>query len=708
LDVGPAPLPTDIFTTNTSLTSPAPAVTTGAASFGNVVFLGNSNVYGAIGTSGNFLLGVYGGATVAGVGQVVNFYGPVSTTTTYVSGTGTLNFLSPSTNLSSGGLIFQGDGTISLAPGTGVIGAITTTAGDNTGTLVLDNASTLNGAVGAGSAALKAIDVVSSTPGGTATISGAVNAYTFNLNTNTLNVGGALTIANTGAGGVINTTVASSTVYGNIRPVGATNLGSTLTINVSVAPAAIIAPKTIFNIVQTQTGTAQSGNAIASVVTVNSVNQPLNTFVVYPVGSPGTTSGVQLVQIIDETGSPILIPVVPPVVPLPPTVPIAVPVVPVLVNAGPVLAPVVAAINALPTAAAVVNAEAQLSPSTPDLVAPLVTFQGTRQFEDLLLSRLDESLCGQVSHPNADAGGQVSPSNADTTSCRWNQPQSAWWMKGFGYFGNQGAHGPFSAYNSIIAGTMIGYDMPLVDMPFGGETRVGLGVGYARNIINGDRFGATTDFNTYQATAYIGHEHGPWFLYGDVSFGWNDYSGRRPVLFPLISEIANAGYSGQDYTGFVTTGYHFSAKEFTITPLASLQYTHENLGNYTETGGGLINLAVNSQSYDFLESGLGVKVERAFGSPNGTYVPEIHAKWYHDFLNPAMQNTAAFAIAGSPSFTTPKLRGASDTFNPGIGLTFLSCACAGTTWTLEGVYDYFWRSDAYSASQIMLRLTGRF
>ncbi len=83
----------------------------------------------------------------------------------------------------------------------------------------------MDGAVGGG-AGIRATNVVggSNVAGVTATITGAVNAFTFNLGTNTLSVGGALTIASAGPSGVINTTLASPTVYGNIRPVGATIL----------------------------------------------------------------------------------------------------------------------------------------------------------------------------------------------------------------------------------------------------------------------------------------------------------------------------------------------------------------------------------------------------------------------------------------------------------------------------------------------------
>lgn len=401
---------------------------------------------------------------------------------------------------------------------------------------------------------------------------------------------------------------------------------------------------------------------------------------------------------IRTTGIPLLAPLVPPPgVPLPPVAPIAAAIAPILLSIAPTpdLIPVLAALNAFADPAAVVNAVAQLGPSAPDLAAPLVTFQGSRQFQNLWLSRLDEVLCTQVREPDDKR-----------SNCRDEAPHTGWWGKGFAYFGAQGSKDSFVGYDSRILGTMIGYDVPLDR-----DTRVGIGVGYARTDIDGKTFdagSASTDFNTYKATAYIGHERGPWYVHGEASFGWNAYSGTRHIAFTGVDRKAEADYNGQDYTAFATTGYHFFTNGFTITPLASLQYTHVNVDGYTETGAGDVNLKVQSQSFDFLESGLGVKVARAFRWRGGTYLPEAHVKWLHEINNPALEKTAAFTAATGLPFTTPGLRTADDTFNVGAGLTLLSCDCAEKSWSVEAVYDYEWRTDSYSAHRGLVRYAARF
>jgi outer membrane autotransporter protein len=687
---------TDIFTLNKPPVAGFVAVSTAASSQGNILFNSGSTVYGAVGATqpaGPFLLNIRGGAT----GTAVNFQGPVFATTLDVSGAGAVNFNSGSTNVTATN--FAGDGSINLAPNTTLIGALTTTAGANTGTLGLGAASTLNGAVG-GAVGLRAINVVggSNLAGVTATITGAANAYSFSLGTNTLNVGGALTIANGGPAGVVNTTLASQTLYGNIRPVGVTNLGPALRVNVTVPSTAFIPVGSQFNIIQTRTGTTQSGtNGSVVTVTVQDPTNPLYTFTAVP--AAGTVAGLVTIK---TTGIPLLVPIAPPPdTALPPIAPVAVPIVPVLVALAPApgapegpsqLVDVLAPIGALSDPAAVVNAVAQLSPASSGLAAPLVTFQGSQQFQNLLLSRLDSPLCDDISRPDQEP-----------ERCKGAERRSGAWIKAFGYAGDEGAKSAFTGYTANIVGTMIGYDAPVSP-----ETRVGLALGYARSTINAKVFSNKTQFDTYDATIYAAHEQGPWYINGNLSYGWNDYTGSRSVSFPGLSRTAQASYSGQAYTAFATTGYHIPIQGLTITPLASLQYTHVKVGSYGESGGGDINLAVGSRSYDFLESGLGVKVAHDFKYADVTYVPDLHTKWFHELNNPTMTQTAAFRLPGSSSFTTPGFRPAGDTFNIGAGVTILTCACASRKWSLEAIYDYYWRTDNYSAHQGTLRLSTRF
>ena len=707
----------DIFTNNSSggnvTNALLRAVSTDASSLSDIVFNSSSDVFGAIGITnpgGPFFRNINGGNN----GTAVNFNGSLFGTITTVSGTGSLNFNSGSTNITATN--FAGNGILSLAPNTTLIGALTTNTA-NTGTLSLASGSALTGAVG-GANGLRAINVVggSNTAGVSASISGAVNAYAFNLGTNTLNIGGALTIANQTASGVINTTLASPTVYGNIRPVGATNLGSTLLINVAVPQTAFFPVGTFFDIVQTQAGTVQSGTNGAILVVVNDPTNPLYTFVAEP--AAGTVAGQVRIR---TTGIPLTVAVTPPPgVVLPPTLPVAAPIVPAILAAA-AAAPatvipgapatnsdlvtvVLPAINAISNVTTVVNAVAQLAPSNAALAAPLVTFERTRAFQNILASHINAGACGGGAQSSTERlTDERKKPVTDTTACPSNQ-YSGLWFKGFGYFGDQGAQGAYSGYDSKILGAMVGYDIP-----FSYDTRVGLGLGYARSTIDGKSVANSTGFNSYQVTAYVTHEDGTWFANGNLSYAWNSYSGRRQIIFPGLDRTALAKYAGEDVTSFVTAGRHFFMEGYTVTPLVSLQATHVSLNGYTETGAGDVNLKIESQSYGFLESGLGVDVARYFDMDDGsTILPKVHFKWLHDIVGQNFQNVSTFTATGSTSFITSGLSAAPDTLNVGTGVTLLSCACDARTWSVEAAYDFYWRSRNYSANQVMLAAAYRF
>jgi len=397
---------------------------------------------------------------------------------------------------------------------------------------------------------------------------------------------------------------------------------------------------------------------------------------------------------------------------LPPAQVIAAPVVPAVLAAAGASAPtsdlvatVLPAINAISSATAAVNAVAQLAPSNSALGASQVTFEGDRAFQDLLSAHLREDVCGSGSQTD-DRGRRDDQRKPDdeSSSCPEGGPYNGLWVKGFGYFGDQGAQGALSGYMSRILGAMMGYDVALAD-----DTRAGFGIGYAHSAIDGTVPGNTTGFDTRRATAYVAHEDGTWFADGNLSYGANSYSGERQIVFTSINRTALAKYSGDDATGFVTAGRHFLADDVTITPLVSLQATHLDMDGYTETGAGDIDLQVAPQHYNFLESGLGMNIAHQFDlDGDQALLPEAHFKWLHELLNQDVHDTAMFTATGSTPFVTTGLSTVPDTLNLGAGLTLLSCGCSEKVWSVEGIYDYYWRNQNYSAHQVTLAASYRF
>ena len=646
----------NINTTNNA----AGGITTNAANTANVTFNGNSTVTGFTGTAGATFLGVNAGAT----GTAVTFNGAVFASTFTVSGTGIVNLNGGLTGAS----VFAGDGFINLAAGQTMAGAITTAAA-GTGTLTLGGGSTVVGAVGGGSG-LRLISL----PSGNATITGAVQALGFNLGMNTLNVTGALT---TNAGATIATTIGGNLVFGRIVATGASSINAG-GITVTPTVTGVVTNGTTFNIVN-----APAGTNGATVFVVN--NNPRYTFV-------GIATTLGNVNIMLSGVTPLAALVVSPG---------AAAVAPILdINAAPGsdLLVVQNAIAVLTSAAAINNALTQLAPGTANLAAPLVAAQSARMFEDLWMGRMEEiqGLCC------ADSCAPRSAVPAYAQKCQTADQRGKWWARAFGNQGRQGSVDNMNGYRSNASGLMLAYDASL-----GERTRAGLGVGVANTAIDGDNTSSRTTITSYQLTGYLSQAIGAGFVQGALSAGRDNYSGSRSIVFPGISRTASSSYGGRQYTALVAAGWHFPVAGNVVTPLASLQASRIRVDGYAEGGAGDINLQVNSQSYNFVQSSLGVKAERVMQAGGTTFSPEVHAKWLHDFSSTTMRETAAFT-GGGGTFTVQGISQSRELFNVGAGVTLLSCNCGGAAWSVKALYDYKWNQRNYSSNQVAILGSVRF
>lgn len=636
----------------------ANAITPNAAANADVRFMGNSTVTGHVGIP-SALLNFDAGA----VGSTTSFNGLVNTATFNVSGTGTITF----NNSVIGAGNFASDGFINLGAGRTLTGAIIT-ATAATGTFTLNGGSSVTGAIG-GANGLKQINVV----GGNASVTGAVQAQGFSLGTNTLAIGGVLT---TNAAGTIATTLASDTVFGKIVAGTALINGGGITVVPTVTGA--LTNGTTYKIVDSPAGPTG--------VPVNVINSsPRYTF-----AGVATTLGAVNIRLATVTPLAALV-----------TAPGAAAVAPILeanALAGSDLLTIQDAIAMLPSAATIDNALQQLAPGAANLAAPWIAGQTTRLFDDLWMARVDEiqKLCCSPCEPS-QSGGPVK-----TTECKGNDKRSNWWGKGFASQGRQGDVNNQSGYRSEALGLILAHDIALNE-----NTRIGLGGAYANTTIDGNNSTGRTKIDSYQLTAYVSHAPGPWFVQGAVTVGVDQYEDSRTIAFTGINRTAKAEYSGQQYNGVIMAGRHFYMNQTTITPLASLQASRIRVESYTETGAGDANLRVSSQNYDFAQSTVGIKAEQIIYANSGTYSPEVHAKWLHDFSSTTMQQDASFT-GGGAGFSTQGITQDREMFNVGAGISFLSCNCGENSWTVKGLYDYKWNQSDYSSHKLSIMASRSF
>jgi uncharacterized protein with beta-barrel porin domain len=241
------------------------------------------------------------------------------------------------------------------------------------------------------------------------------------------------------------------------------------------------------------------------------------------------------------------------------------------------------------------------------------------------------------------------------------------WAKEFGGYLDQGTRDGIQGYKAWNAGTAVGVDHLVND-----NLTLGASLGYAYSKVDSDANGASTDIQSAQGTLYAGYQDANLPYYVDLagSFAENWYNGQRDITVDTMNRIADSSYNGQQYGVYLEGGYKFNlGKHLELTPLTSLQWTHLTLGNYTESNAGALDLNVNRQSYDILESGLGASIAYPVRYNWGSFTPEVHAKWLYDFMDDNMVVTSAFT-GGGGSFTSTGARPARNGANIGGKLSF--------------------------------------
>ncbi|MBP7056330.1 MAG: autotransporter outer membrane beta-barrel domain-containing protein [Candidatus Omnitrophica bacterium] len=241
------------------------------------------------------------------------------------------------------------------------------------------------------------------------------------------------------------------------------------------------------------------------------------------------------------------------------------------------------------------------------------------------------------------------------------------WAKGYGSYLTQSSRQGIPGYNAWNAGTALGIDHLFHDV-----ATIGVSGGYAYGDVDGNANNANTYINSAQATLYGGYQHSDIPVFVDMAgcFAYNWYNGRRDIAVGTISRRANAEYGGQQFGAYIGTGYTFLiAKNVELTPLLSLQWTHLRLNSYTETEAGALGLSVGEQNYDQLLSGVGARIATPMKQNWGTLTPEVHGKWFYDFMGGQNMAVTSTFTGGGAAFNSTGFRAPMNSFNAGTKLT---------------------------------------
>jgi outer membrane autotransporter protein len=197
-------------------------------------------------------------------------------------------------------------------------------------------------------------------------------------------------------------------------------------------------------------------------------------------------------------------------------------------------------------------------------------------------------------------------------------------------------------YNFDIFGFTGGADYRLRD-----DLLVGVGSGYYHTSSSYQNSAGAAQVNSIPFYTYAAYTPGSFYAMGSVGYTLNLYGLNRNLSFGGVSRTANGSANGSQFNAAVETGYDLKLQKIILTPAATLFYTRAWVPGFTETGAGSLNLHVNSQNADSLQSGLGARLSCPFKIKEAVMLPQVSVFYQHEFANHSRGLDARLTQAGS-------------------------------------------------------------
>jgi outer membrane autotransporter protein len=263
------------------------------------------------------------------------------------------------------------------------------------------------------------------------------------------------------------------------------------------------------------------------------------------------------------------------------------------------------------------------------------------------------------------------------------------WLRSFGTTVDQDARGGIAGFDADTFGAVAGLDVAL-----GTNGRIGISGSYASTSIDGDGAGnAQTDIDGWGLNLYGDLSSSNAYIEFLAGYGWNQIASDRTITIGGLQRTALASFDSTQYTIAVGGGAPrpIGGGSF-FTPYFSVSHTSTETDNYTETGGGNLNLTVSSADVSATIGTLGVRYHSVIaGGPGRTITPELSVALQYDFSSDEAVATGTFA-GGGAAFTTTGAEVEELGINVGAGVSFVS----GPGSTVGISYDAVLKSDYVS------------
>jgi autotransporter-associated beta strand protein len=132
-----------------------------------------------------------------------------------------------------------------------------------------------------------------------------------------------------------------------------------------------------------------------------------------------------------------------------------------------------------------------------------------------------------------------------------------------------------------------------------------------------------------------------WYTLAALAYGYSDYSAHRPIVFTGTSTVVTSSTEGRQWLADLSVGRHFTHEKLAFSPFAGVLVSGWNANGFNETGGGMYDNAVRSQSARSLRTQLGVEGQMELKTSSLVFRPHVRAAWLSEFSNGARSIHAA-------------------------------------------------------------------
>jgi outer membrane autotransporter protein len=220
---------------------------------------------------------------------------------------------------------------------------------------------------------------------------------------------------------------------------------------------------------------------------------------------------------------------------------------------------------------------------------------------------------------------------------------------------NGSADGPQAGSSSRTGGGAGGADYHI-----GRNIRFGFAFGYSHTAVTQPGSASRGQMDAVNYGSYASWKFAQGYFEAIFSMVEENFSDQRAISFGQLERVAASQHDGRGGSGYLGTGYDFTLAGLRLRPNAALEYGRFQQQAFTETGAGSLDLAVDDQTDDTLQSQVGVRADYDLKLPGIKLTPRAAVKWGHQFNTDPRTLQARFAQGGSEKFTVHGLPGTAD------------------------------------------------